>query len=313
MKRVIVLAASTALLSLTACSSSNDVESVVESALDETVQQTTEIAETVESAAKPLSLSEILDAQPDANKARFQYRNPGETIEFFGIKPGMTVAEVLPGGGWYSKILIPYLGDDGHLVGIDYSIPMWSKFGGFANEEFLAKKKTWAKDWVQQASEWKAGTSGQLSAFAFGSAPSDLKGQVDVIFLPRAIHHLNRFEQAHLAEALGDMKMILKADGIVAVVAHRAAENQDDAWANGDNGYMKQSTVISMMEDAGFELAGESEINANPKDQAKSENGDMVWRLPPSLGTSRDDPELRAKMVAIGETDRMTLKFRLKK
>ena len=156
------------------------------------------------------------------------------------------------------------------------------------------------------------GVNTEISAFAFGSASADLKGQVDVVFLPRAIHHLNRFEQANLAEAMSDIKMILKPDGIVAVVAHRAGENNDDAWANGDNGYMKESKVIEIMNDAGFKLAGTSEINANPKDMASSANEDIVWRLPPSLATSRENPELREKMKAIGETDRMTMKFIMK-
>ncbi len=263
-------------------------------------------------ASSSARLDDVLAAQGNDHKARYQYRHPKATIEFFGIEPGMTVAEILPGGGWYSKILIPYLGDDGHLVGIDYDPAMWAKFGGFANEEFLKKKETWAADWVKGANEWRGGSNGEISAFAFGKAPTDMKGKVDVIFLPRAIHHLNRFEQAHLASALNDMKAILKPDGTVAVVAHRAAEDQDDGWANGDNGYMKQSKIVEIMESAGFVLAGSSEINANPKDQAKSANKDMVWRLPPSLATSRENPELRAEMEAIGETDRMTLKFKLK-
>ena len=79
----------------------------------------------------------------------------------------MTVAEALPGGGWYSKILVPYLGDEGHLVGIDYSIDMWPEFGGFANAEFLEKKKSWAAEWVAGAQEWRAGSAGDISAFTF--------------------------------------------------------------------------------------------------------------------------------------------------
>lgn len=314
MKKFTLCVAATTVLTLAACSKSTTPEITEES---KPVAQSTETAATspeTKPAVETRSLADILNAQTDAHQARYQYRNPAKTINYFGIKPGMTVAEVLPGGGWYSKILIPYLGDEGHLVGIDYSIPMWGEFGGFADEAFLAKKKTWAADWVAQAADWQDNSSTQLSAFAFGSAPSNLKGQVDVVFLPRAIHHLNRFGQAHLPQALKDMKMILKPDGIIAVVAHRANENQDDEWANGDNGYMKQSKIIAIMEEAGFELAGApSEINANPKDNASSDNGDKVWRLPPSLATSKDKPELRAKLQAIGETDRMTLKFRVKK
>lgn len=308
MKRLSILTASVAMLALAGCKqagdAANDTAKAAESAAEgvkEAVAQTT-----------GRTLSDILAAQPDAHKTRYQYRNPAQTLNFFEIKSGMTVAEVLPGGGWYSKILIPYLGDEGHLVGIDYSVDMWGKFGGFAGPEFLKKRKSWASTWVEQAGAWKGGSSTKLSAFAFGSAPSSLKNQVDVIFVPRAIHHLNRFEQAYLSQAMSDMKMILKPNGIIAVVAHRAAEDQPDAWAGGDNGYMKQSTVVAIMEDAGFKLVDSSEINANPKDMAKAENGDSVWRLPPSLRGAKEGTEERAKLEAIGETDRMTLKFRIK-
>lgn len=312
MKKITLLAAAAAILTIAACSKSNDAVDTKEPAQVKTSQTEAKTTETKTKAIESKSLTEILSTQTDAHKARHQYRNPAETLTFFGIKPGMTVAEVLPGGGWYSKVLIPYLGSEGQLVGIDYSIPMWGEFGGFANAEFLEKKKTWAADWTKEASGWSDAET-KISAFAFGSAPRDLKSQVDVIFLPRAIHHLHRWEKAYLAGALKDMDAILKPEGIIAVVAHRASEDQPDEWANGDNGYMKKSTIVAFMDDAGFELAGESEINANPKDQAKAENKDFVWRLPPSLATSADDPELKAKMVAIGETDRMTLKFRRKK
>jgi len=305
-----------AVLLLSACGNTAEktkADTSVTAEVSEKSQEIMEKADAMKKSESALSLADILAAQDDAAKARYGDRNPGATLEYFGIKPGMTVAEVLPGGGWYSKILIPYLGDDGHLVGIDYEIDMWAKFGGFATEEFLEGKKSWAEEWVADATEWRGDSQTDLSAFAFGSAPDAMKGTVDVVFMPRAIHHLHRFEKAHLAGALSDMKMILKPDGIVAIVAHRAAEDQPDDWANGNNGYMKQSTVIQIMDDAGFELAAApSEINANPKDLAKAANKDMVWRLPPTLGTSREDPELRAKLEAIGETDRMTLKFRAK-
>lgn len=254
-----------------------------------------------------------LEAQSDETKARYQYRHPRETIEFFGIEPGMTVAEILPGGGWYSKILLPYLGDEGGLIGIDYSVDMWSKFGGFATEEFLDTKRAWPETWVQTATDedWRGGTSAGLTAFAFGSRDTSLDGTVDVVFAPRAMHHLNRFnsdEKDYMAEALADMYAMLKPGGVLAIVQHRAPEGNDDAWANGDNGYVKESALISWVEAAGFELAGDSDINANPLDVPT--NDDFVWRLPPTLGTSGEDPELRAQMMAIGETDRMTLKFR---
>ncbi|NNE59102.1 MAG: class I SAM-dependent methyltransferase [Hellea sp.] len=312
MKHYLLLAAALA-LPMAACSKS---DAPAEQTADATAEQIDKKEPKPEQVTDPEKttekLADILAAQPDNVKARYQYRNPQATLEFFGVEPGMTVAEVLPGGGWYSKILLPYLGDEGHLIGIDYSIDMWQEFGGFADADYLEGKKTWATKWTADAQEWQNGGKTQLSAFAFGSAPEDMLGTVDVVFLPRAIHHLNRFDQAHMPGALADIKTILKPDGIVGIVAHRASEDQPDDWANGDNGYMKQSTVIQIMEEAGFELVRESEINANPKDQATAANEDMVWRLPPTLGTSREDPELRAKMEAIGETDRMTLKFKIK-
>ncbi|MEO9970026.1 MAG: methyltransferase [Hyphomonadaceae bacterium] len=258
-------------------------------------------------------LTRVLVDQDDAAKARYGDRNPRDTIEFFGITPGMTVAEVLPGGGWYTKILLPYLGDEGTLIGIDYSIDMWSKFGGFADEAYLESKKTWPETWVANAIEnkWQGDTSGDLTAFAFGSRDTSFDGQVDVAFLVRVMHHLNRFntdEKNYMTEALADTHAMLKPGGILGIVQHRAPEENSDAWANGDNGYIKKSDLVRWVEAAGFELIGENEINANSKDMPT--NDDFVWRLPPTLGTSRDNPELRAQMLEIGETDRMTLKFR---
>lgn len=260
---------------------------------------------------KSLTLDAALDMQDDAAKARYDARNPKETLEFFGIEPGMTVVEVLPGGGWYSKILLPYLGDDGELIGADYSVNMWSKFGGFANEEFLEKRKTWAQTWASDALAWRGGTQAEVSAFALGSMPAEMKGTADAIIAVRAMHHLNRFGGGYWDPAIADFKAILKPGGVVGIVQHRGPEANPDTWANGDNGYLKQSFVIEKFENAGFELVGEpSEINGNPKDQPTAD--DIVWRLPPTLGTSREDPELKAKMTSIGESDRMTLLFRKK-
>lgn len=313
MTKPFIATAMTALL-MAACGSPNS-DSASETVDVETVS--TEIVETATTEAasetKAVSLSSILDAQPDAVKARYDARNPELTLGYFGIKPGMTVAEALPGGGWYSKLLLPYLGPDGHLVGIDYDIDMWAKFGGFVDDKFLEDRKGWADTFKADATDWAGLNGPKISGFAFGSVPAELENSVDAVLLIRATHHLNRFEKAHLAGALADIKTILKPDGIVGIVQHRAGEDQDDVWAGGDNGYLKQSYVIQIMEDAGFELAADpSEINANPRDKASAADEDKVWRLPPTLGTSRDNPELKAKMEAIGESDRMTLKFKQK-
>jgi len=260
--------------------------------------------------ANSTKLATILDAQSDKVKARYDARHPQETLEFFGITPGMTVVEALPGGGWYSKILIPYLGDEGHLVGVDYSIKMWPEFGSFANADFLEKKKTWAAEWVEGAQAWRAGSTGDISAFTFGGRDSAMDGKADAVLFIRAMHNVSRFEEkgGYMTEALADTHALLKPGGIVGVVQHQGPESNTDEWATGSNGYLKKSDVIAKFKAAGFELVKESAINENPKDVPSNE--DIVWRLPQSLMTSREDPELKAKMEAIGESNRMTLLFK---
>ncbi len=298
-----------AALALMACGSEPKVSEV--DIVTASTEADVETMSSDEAGKEILSLDAVLDMQDDAAKARFSARNPKATLEYFGIEPGMTVAEVLPGGGWYSKILLPYLGDEGKLIGVDYSVDMWSNFGGFANEEFLENRKTWSDTWSSDALAWRGGTQADVSAFAFGSLPGDMKGTVDAVLLFRSLHHLNRFGGKFWDEAIQDIRDLLKSGGIVGIVQHRSPEANPDTWASGDNGYLKQSFVIAKFEEAGFELAADpSQINANAKDVPTAE--DMVWRLPPTLGTSRDDLELKAKMEAIGESDRMTLVFRKK-
>ena len=297
-----------AALTLVACGNNS---ADVKQAASETAASKTAGAAKAEMAMKANSakLATILAAQDEKAKARYGARNPQATLEFFGITPGMTVAEALPGGGWYSKILIPYLGDEGHLVGIDYSIKMWPEFGGFANAEFIEKKKTWAAEWVEGAQAWRAGSSGDISAFTFGGRDASMDGQADAVLYIRALHNVSRFEDegGYMTQALADTHALLKPGGIVGVVQHQGPETNDDKWAEGDNGYLKKSDVIAKFKAAGFELVKESAINENPKDIPSNE--DIVWRLPQSLATSRDNPELKAKMEAIGESNRMTLLF----
>jgi predicted methyltransferase len=254
-------------------------------------------------------LAAVLAAQPEEVQARYQYRHPQETLEFFGIAPGMTVVEALPGGGWYSKILLPYLGQDGELIGADYSREMFPLFGFFSDEQLKAKE-TWLEDWVAEATEWKGEDGARISAFVFGSMPDEMKGQADAVLFIRALHNLARFEGegAFLAAALKNAYDVLKPGGIVGVVQHQARDNMSDEWASGRNGYLKNEFLVSRMEAAGFEFVADSAINANEKDQPTE--SDIVWRLPPSLATSRENPELKAEMVALGESNRTTLKFR---
>lgn len=256
-------------------------------------------------------LDKVLAAQDDAVKARYEYRHPKETLEFFGVEPGMTVVEGLPGGGWYSKILIDYLGPDGQLIGANYPYSMFPLFG-FFSEEQLEDLKTWEADWPGEAAEWGGENAASVSAFSLGTMPESLDGTADAVLMIRALHNLNRFEEAgegpYLTNALRDIHDALKPGGVFGVVQHEAPADSPDEWADGSAGYLKKAYVIERVEDAGFEFVAESDVNANPKDQPTTE--DIVWRLPPSLATSREDDALRAELEAVGESNRMTLKFR---
>jgi predicted methyltransferase len=254
------------------------------------------------------TLDTVLAALPDEAKARFVYRHPKEMLEFFGVQPGMTVVDTLPGEIWYTGILLDYLGPNGKVIGADYSAKMWSLFGEYAPKP--GTKDQWPAEFTKQAEGWRDADDAQVAAIQYGSIPDDMAGTADVVLLIRALHHLNRLESkgGFLTQALADINKLLKPGGIVGVEQHRAPEGSADAWATGEAGYLKQSAVIAAFKKAGFELVEQSEINANPKDQPTDK--DFVWRLPPSLATSQNDPVLKAKMQEIGESDRMTLKFR---
>jgi len=253
-------------------------------------------------------LDAVLAKQADEVKARYPQRHPKEMMEFLGVQPGMTVVDTLPGPVWWTGILLDYLGPQGKVVDADYSADMWSKFGQYAPDP--AAKANWPADTIGKLNGARGPEAAQVGAFQYGSAPADLEGKVDVILVCRALHHLSRLEADghYLTQAIADMKKLLKPGGIVGVEQHRAPEDQPDASTKGERGYLKQSAVIAAFQAAGFELVEKSELNANPKDQPSAE--DVVWRLPPTLATSKDNPELKAKMEAIGETDRMTLKFK---
>ena len=254
-------------------------------------------------------LDTILAAQSEKAQARYGARRPAKTLKFFGIKPGMAVGEALPGGGWYTKILVPYLGEEGELIGIDYSLDMWPEFS-FANEAFIENKKNWPTEFVTKAAEWAPADGAKISAMTFGDAAGDRAGTLDAVLFTRALHNLSRYETEgqYMTKALSKTHDLLKPGGIVGVVQHRAPETADDDWANGSAGYMKQSKVIAAFDAAGFDLVQKSGLNANPKDKPTSE--DVVWRLPPSLSGVGDNETLKAERMAIGESSRMTLLFK---
>jgi len=291
-----------ALLIVSACSEQEAPQKTLQKVIENT-QETPIVQPTI------LTLDSVLAEQPEEVQARYQYRNPKETLEFFGLQPGMTVAEALPGGGWYSKILSPYIGPKGKLIGVDYSFDIWPNFS-FVDDEFLAKRKTWSQDWPKEATEWNNGNGAKISAYTFATIPEDVSESVDVVLFIRALHNLNRFEEKgnYITQALKESFRILKPGGVVGVVQHQVADDKSDEWASGSRGYMKKNALKATFVKAGFAFVKESDINSNPKDQPAEE--DIVWRLPPTYYNIKEDEELKAKMAEIGESNRMTLVFR---
>ncbi len=256
------------------------------------------------SAAADDGLRAIIDGRAAEDMARDRYRHPVETMAFFGLEPGMTVVETLPGGGWYTRILVPYIGPEGRLYGANYSLDIWRRIFGEGWEARRDRIEGWAGRFPAQAAA-HAEAPPEIGAFVIGQAPPALTGQVDQVLFIRSLHHLNRFEPAWLDAAAAEAYALLKPGGVVAIVQHRAPEAASDQWANGDNGYLKESRVIAAFAGAGLTLEASNELNANPKDQPTEQ--DRVWRLPPTLRTSE---ETRDANLAIGESDRMTLRFR---
>ncbi|WOJ95810.1 methyltransferase [Congregibacter brevis] len=294
------LAVSLALVLLVGCDSAPVVDTDPSSPIVELESS----APTVDAVVQ---LATALAAQPDEARARYDARHPQETLEFFGVKPGMTVVEADPGSGWYSKILQSYLGNEGTLIGADYPMGIYRLFDYYSEEE-LAAKTDWPVTWPQSMTQNIDGGA-VVKAYAFGSLPAEWEGTVDVFLLVRTLHNFADFEEegAYLSEGLDEVYRVLKPGGIVGIVQHAAPESAADSWASGANGYLKQSFVIATLESAGFLFDGESAINENPADQPTEE--ESVWRLAPTLEPVKD-PELAAAYVAIGESNRMTLRFR---
>ena len=302
MRKVII---TLAVLAVAACQPTDDRADVAEQETSENVAS--ESAATVDSGSE--RLASVLAAQSEEVRARYKYRHPQETLEFFEVEPGMTVVEALPGAGWYTKLLLPYIGSDGHLSGADYAMEMWPLFG-FFNEEQLEARKNWVADFTEDATGWAGDDGASVSAFTLGSLPEDMHGTADRFLFIRALHNLSRFDSqgGYLTAGIANAYDVLKPGGIVGVVQHQAADEMSDEWADGSHGYLKKERVIAFMENHGFEFLGEIGINHNPNDKPGEE--DIVWRLAPTFATSRDNPELKAELTKIGESNRMTLKFR---
>jgi len=247
-----------------------------------------------DSAADPALQAAIAgSARTPANAARDSARHPYETLRFFGIKPTMTVVELAPGGGWYTEILAPYLRDQGKLIAAG-SDPQGSEGARRSAARFQQKLDT------NPAAFDKVAIGAFAPPATYRIAP---KGTADMVLTFRNIHNWIPVGEDGMQTLFKEVYDSLKPGGVFGVVEHRLPANkQQDAKAS--SGYIHEAYVIKLAEGAGFKLAGKSDINANPKDTADHQGG--VWALPPTYGNKDVD---RAKYEAIGESDRMTLKF----
>jgi len=240
-------------------------------------------------------LEEVLaDERRAQDRARDQYRNPAETLAFFQVEPDMTVAEYGPGGGWYTRVLAPYVMPAGQYIAFN------------AAQDDDPERGSWLDRFRTGLAETMDVEPEAVTAFETDEMPEDIGGTVDRVLIFRSMHGLNAGNRAD--EVLKTARMMLKDDGMVGVVQHRAPDDASyDDYGARQRGYMRTQDVVNIFEANGFELVDSSEINANPDDPADWERG--VWTLPPTLGTGEEDPR-REKYMQIGESDRMTLLFR---
>lgn len=232
----------------------------------------------------------------DANKARDAYRHPRETLEFFGLKPTMTVVEITPGGGWYTEILAPLVKAQGKLVAVVVDPTTAEKEG---TREYLGKSNTKFKEKLAADTERYSGV--EVREFPMTAPKFGPPASADLVLTFRNVHNFMMWKtDAAMFKAAFD---VLRPGGVLGVTDHRAAAGADLEKIK-DSGYIPEDYVIKLATDAGFQLAEKSEINANSKDTRDHEKG--VWTLPPSLALGDKDKE---KYLAIGESDRMTLKF----
>ncbi|SMC59449.1 class I SAM-dependent methyltransferase [Novosphingobium sp. B1] len=259
-----------------------------------------ETAKTASAKVDPALAAAVADPLREKDRARDVYRKPAETLRFFQVSPTMKVGEYAPGGGWYSRLLGLYLGPKGKLVGL-YFDPTSSAF----SDKMKAGIREGATKYPAEVAEWSGQPADRFTAYTLDTLPEGEKGTFDRILVMRMMHNLLRWNLA--AHEIKQMRELLKPDGMIGIEQHRAKPDAPYSFTDGSKGYLREADVIKFMEVNGFTYVGKSEANANPKDPANWPDG--VWTLPPQLG-GNPDAATKAKLQAIGESDRMTLLFR---
>lgn len=221
---------------------------------------------------------------------RDQYRNPAQTLSFFGVTANSTVAELGPSSGWYTRILAPLTAESGKYIAIN---------GSPAPGERFERGMQWRETFIDHSN----GMFGHnASARYIGqTVPFAAPNSVDTVLIFRGMH--GQIGRGDVNGLLAEVLSSLKPGGVLGIVQHREREDFDTDPVTQMRGYVKQSYIIDLVEKAGFTLAAKSEVNANPKDPADWERG--VW----TLQASKPFAEKDAKFQEIGESDRMTLKF----
>jgi predicted methyltransferase len=234
------------------------------------------------------------DHRSAENRLRDQYRHPAETLGFFGIKETQTVVEILPGGGWYTEILAPLLKQKGKLYEASFSETSTNSTPYQIRATASLKKK------LQTSPELYSAVT--ITALQIPEATEIAPaGSADLVLTFRNVHNWLKDNSAD--PIFATFFKALKPGGILGLVEHRAKPGTT-AEQTIKSGYVTEAEVIRLAEKAGFRLLAKSEINANPKDSKDYPDG--VWTLPPSLS---GNPVERERYLAIGENDRMTLKF----
>jgi predicted methyltransferase len=252
-----------------------------------------------ENSANPANAA-LLDAaisgpqRGDKARERDVYRHPKETLQFFELTPSLTVLEIAPGGGWYTEILAPYLHDHGTLYEAEYDGPQDAP-----SAEAQAGRAAFARKLAATPSSYGNVVVGTLHKGQFTGFPAD--GSVDRVLTFRNIH--NWIKDGEIDANLRAFYAALKPGGILGVEEHRAAPGTSLQQII-DTGYVTEDYVIAHARAAGFELIGSSEVNSNARDTKNYPHG--VWSLPPTYAGGDAD---RATYAAIGESDRMTLRF----
>lgn len=245
--------------------------------------------------ADPISDAVKSEHRSAEAKLRDEFRNPQQTLRFFGVEPSDTVVEIWPGGGWYTDILAPLVGKEGQLIAAHFHVDS-------DTSDYYRKSLSQFKQKVADHAPYKGI---QITAFDPTAALDIAKpGSADVVLTFRNVHnwYFNAGEDG-MSNAFNAFFKALKPGGVLGLVEHQLPESYADGQME-KSGYMKKSVVVKAAEAAGFKLEAESAINANPLDTSDHPKG--VWTLPPSLRLNDQDQD---KYLAIGESNRMTLKF----